>query len=42
MNKTTRQIFEPRNMLKWQIVLKENTDLIIYGLEKKLLSFFSR
>ena len=32
MSKTTTQIFQPRKMLKCQLILKKNTNLIIYCL----------
>ena len=42
MSDTTIQIFQPQSMLQCQIILKKNTILIIYCLEKKPIGFFSR
>ena len=38
MNKTTTHIFQLRNILKCQIILKKNTNLI--SIEKKSMTFF--
>ena len=40
-SKTTIQNFKPQNMLNCQIILKENTYLIIFCLEKKALGWAS-
>ena len=38
-SKTITHIFQPRNLLKCQIILKKNTNLIIYCPEKKPVGF---
>ena len=35
-------MFQPRNMLKCQIMFQKNTNLVIYCLEKKPMGFISR